>query len=328
MLGGQVYNVVAYTGLGKTTFAGACAAHASEQGESIYALYEMTPGLVLARIAAPRLRVASNEIVRGNVDRRRVLAAVPPGLRLMDRPSLSDLEFRAREVAQRTGRAPLLVVDYLSKLADVYMATMARPDPRLAMTATSDRLIRMADVTKSPILVVTASSRASGQRARDARSQSPSSLVDSAKESGAVEFDSAGLLVLSIGDEQDDDGSLIATVTVAKSRFGATRHLDFRFTGACGEWRDLGPVTRRSTPVAAKRSDGLDVKVVAVLESLKTADAPQSFRGIRERDRKRLVRGRDADIRAAINRAIEDGSVVRITDAGTERYDLAERGRP
>ena len=62
-----------------------------------------------------------------------------------------------------------------------------------------------------------------------------------AKESGAVEYDTAGLIVLSLSDELED-GERIATATLAKARYGQEMHIDMRFHGRRGSWRDLGRV--------------------------------------------------------------------------------------
>src|SRR5207342_2865315 len=58
-------------------------------------------------------------------------------------------------------------------------------------------------------------------------------------ESGAVEYDGAGMIVLSLSNESDGE-ERIGTMTIAKARFGREIHIEARYHGARGTWRDLG----------------------------------------------------------------------------------------
>lgn len=262
-LGGQVYTVVSGTGAGKTSWVSTIAQHHSARDvESLVATWEMIPGYFVARMAAPHLRVNSNSIIRGDVSFGEVQRAVPQRINFLHRPSMAMLR-RAIDRAMRGGRpAPLVVIDYIQALAEIEAQAMQRPDPRQANALVSRQLVQIAQETGAPMFVVSATSRFTSKKlAADVRKLPPRDLVDAAKETSQIEYDGAALIVLSVSDEQDLDGQ-IATMTVAKSRFGETCHLDARVDGARGGWRELGRV--RMVP----KVDGTVTNASAVREAI------------------------------------------------------------
>jgi len=249
LLGTQVYTVAAGTGRGKTSWVGEVASFQALKTEVIVATYEMTPGYIVARVAGGRLGLHSNAIIRGEVAMSKVMATVPYArLFFMHRPTLKDIRIAALRSRAKRGVAPLIVVDYIQKLAEEIMRTQTRPDSRLATAEASASLCEIAEESGAAILSVSATSRMSSRRTLDPRKLKPYELVDVAKESGAVEYDGAGLIVLSLSDQVDGD-ERIATMTVAKARFGEEMHIDARFNGRRGMWRDLGQVGEPITPI-------------------------------------------------------------------------------
>ncbi|HVK84742.1 MAG TPA: DnaB-like helicase N-terminal domain-containing protein, partial [Kofleriaceae bacterium] len=147
LLGTQVYTVAAGTGRGKTTFVTELGAHSAGTVPVIVASYEMKPGYFVARKAAGVLGVHSNQIIRGEVSMNAVMAAMPYGrLFFMHKPSLRHLRIAIDRLAQRFGAAPLVVVDYLQKLADEIAKRQQRPDLRMATTEASSSLLELASV--------------------------------------------------------------------------------------------------------------------------------------------------------------------------------------
>ncbi len=73
--------------------------------------------------------------------------------------------------------------------------------------------------------------------------------------------------MLSLSDEQDLDGQ-VATMTVAKSRFGETCHIDARYNGAHGSWTEIGRVART---VKASSTDDSNLALIrdALLKALR-----------------------------------------------------------
>lgn len=243
LLSGQLYYLAGGTGFGKTSWVGSLVKHHTSRGSfALIAFWEMFAGYYCSRMAAGVLGVHSNEILRGRVAYGEVLRALPPQIEFLDSPSMQMLR-RAVDLHTRRGRPPpLIIVDYLQLLADHLMATMARPDPRLATALASAGLRSLAKETGAAIVVVSAASRSTGKKLTlDVRKTPPRDLIDAARESGATEYDGAGVIVLSVSDDKDGEEN-VATITVAKARFGETAHLDARYDGRTGSWREIGRV--------------------------------------------------------------------------------------
>lgn len=245
MLAGQVYYLNGGTGFGKTSFIGGLAKHqAMQQRPVLIAFWEMFAGYYTARMAAPLIGCHSNDILRARRAPSEVMRALPTMIEFLDSPSMSVLR-RAAERHIRAGRsAPLIIIDYIQLLGDQILATMPRPDARLANAQASAQLRALAKETGSAVVAVSAAGRsASKTLGGDVRKRPPRELIDSARESGAIEYDGAGVIVLSVSDEKDGDES-IATVSIAKARFGQAVHLDARYDGRTGGWRVLGVAER------------------------------------------------------------------------------------
>jgi replicative DNA helicase len=243
-VGTQVYTLAAGTGRGKTTFVASCAGHVASTDEPtpvLVATYEMRPGYFVARRAAGLLGVHSNEILRGGDFRLSRVMNVMPNTRLffLHKPSLVELRLGVDIISQRFGKPPLVIVDYLQKLTVEIAKRQQRVDMRLATSEASDTLCDIADRSKAAVLAVSAIGRQNNKKTANPRKVEPYDLVDVAKESGDVEYDGAGLIVLSLSKDIDGD-ERIATITLAKTRFGREVHIDARYHGARGEWRDLG----------------------------------------------------------------------------------------
>lgn len=250
LLSGQSYYLAGGTGFGKTSWLGEIAKfHATQdpRNTAFVAFYEMFAGYYTARMAARELGVAANRILRelnraGGIAASEVERVLPPQIKFLDAPSLSLLR-RAIEGHLRRGHPPpLVVVDYIQLLANRIMETMTRPDARLANAMASEGLRSIAKDTGAVMIIVSAASRSIGKKlVQDVRKLPARDLIDAAKESGAIEYDGAGVIVLSVSDEKDGYEQ-IATMSVAKARFGETHHIDARYDGRFGSWREIGRV--------------------------------------------------------------------------------------
>ena len=255
-LGTQVYTVAAGTGRGKTTFVSAIAMHAAQSVPVIVASYEMRPGYFLARRAAGLLGIHSNDILRCRADMGLVLRTVDsPRMVLMHRRPLAELRACVEDMKARYGVAPLVIVDYLQKLADEIALTMQRPDLRLATSQASATLCDIAERTGAAIIAVSAIGRGKGKIMQTPRKYAPYELVEVAKESGAVEYDGAAMIVLTLSDDLEGDAR-IATITVAKNRFGREAHIDARYDGRRGLWEDWGEADRATDVSGATVATG------------------------------------------------------------------------
>jgi hypothetical protein len=168
-------------------------------------------------------------------------------------------------LTQRFGRPPLVVVDYISKLAQAIARKQHRPDLRMATSEASEFLCELADRSSAAVIAVSAIGRHNNKRTANPRDLDPYELVDVAKESGDVEYDGAGLIVLSLSKESTSEGR-IATITLAKTRFGSELHVDARYVGYSGGWIDCGPVI-----AMADNSEQTQALRAAIKRVLKTA---------------------------------------------------------
>jgi replicative DNA helicase len=328
-LGTQVYTVAAGTGRGKTTWVIAVGAHAAQTVPVIVASYEMKPGYFVARKAAGVLGTHSNEIIRGGISIGAVLRAMPyPRMHFMHKRPLDELRVAVDIVAQKYGCAPLVIVDYIQKLADEIALRQARPDLRIATSLASATLCEIAERTGAAVIAVSAIGRGKGRLMSNPRKAEPYELVEVAKESGAVEYDGAGLIVLSLSKEKDpEDGSRIATMTLAKARFGEECHIDSRYEGRRGIWRSLervevaddGKSSTAAKPVAApKVEESNDELRKRMIQELHTRVA-KGKDDIVER-----TKGNKAKLRTVYEDLITEGVIVKIKGAGVT---LSEVGR-
>jgi replicative DNA helicase len=320
-LGTQVYTVAAGTGRGKTTWVAEVGAFAAQTVPVIVASYEMKPGYFVARKAAGVLGVHSNAIIRGQVSYGAVLQAMPyPRMFLMHKPTLRELREAVQFVCDKFGQAPLVVVDYIQKLADEIALQQQRPDLRIATSQASATLLDIADRTQCAMLAVSAIGRGKAIL-KNPRKHEPYELVEVAKESGAVEYDGAGMIVLSLSNESDGE-ERIGTMTIAKARFGREIHIEARYHGARGTWRDLGEVwtTNEDKPSSSKprasaaqpleiNEDSVRARIVAELQK----QPARNKTALKER----VTGCRRVIVGALISRMIDEGVIAQIGEGLT-----------
>jgi replicative DNA helicase len=306
-LGTQVYTVAAGTGRGKTSWISEVSQHTGMQQRPVLVVsYEMKPGYIVARKAAGLTGAYSNDIIRGRGDTGLILRSMPIAhVFFLHNPVLADIEIAADQLAQKFGTPPLIVVDYLQKLANQIARAQQRPDMRAATTEASERLVGIADRTRSAVLAVSAIGRGNNKKAANPRELAPYELVDVAKESGDVEYDGAGLIVLSLSNELDGD-ERIGTITLAKARFGRERHIDARYDGRRGSWRDCGPIEYEGKGSAAGKSSASNsVLRTAIIRTLRSAGPLKSKTKIHN-----LTGRNKPSVFSEIDAMMEDGSLV------------------
>lgn len=281
LLGTQAYTLAAGTGRGKTSFIAAVAQHTAMQGVPVLVIsYEMKPGYIVARKAAGLIGTHSNEIIRGRANTALILRAMPVAhLFFLHKPSLADVRTATAQLAQKFGTPPLVIVDYLQKLAEHIARGQARPDLRLATSEASDILVDIADRNACAVLSVSAISRGSNRRATNPRKLEPYELVDVAKESGAVEYDGAGLIVLSLSGDYEGD-ERVATITLAKARFGRELHIDARYNGRRGDWRDCGEASLEDEPAERESPNVIRMRLALALKSMPARNPTELFRRV------------------------------------------------
>ena len=338
---GQLYTLVGGTGVGKTTFAIAVAKHFAENhGHVIYVSDEMRTGHCLTRAASGALGVSSNDIVRAHhaYTDEQLASTLPPRFWFMRRRPLAKIKEAGLWFKQTYGYGPLFVIDYFGKVVNQVLKSMEKPDPRRATSIVSDELLMIAEDLDSPIFALSAGGRGStsklrgnrGNRRMDVRDISPAELVDTAKESSDVEYDAAALLTISVSDERDIDGLQIATVTVAKARFGRAQHIAFAYDGPNGIWYDRGRVERAPDVKPGAAVDAMNAEMSTLRAEVMgiLAHGPTSQRAIAERIRKAGGKARMETIGQAVNQLVKTGDAERIGNGRNARVQLASPPLP
>lgn len=333
-VGGQVIVVAGGTGMGKTTLLLTLAQdYAERHGPVAFITLEMRAGHCVARASAPALKTSANAILFGEIEVDVHNVPLSSNIEFIERCTLAELRESIEDMKKEYGCAPLVIIDYLQKLVAQAMVGEARPDPRLATAATSAVILGIARELEVPIVVASATGRGSaaklrgtqrGGRRSDPRQQPPGEMVDVSREASDVEYDAAALLALHVSDEMDVDGHQVATLTVAKSRFGRSCHIAMGYDGAGAIWIDKGKVE----PKKRSEVDTAELTVERASEIAKLVNAaakllelgPQSTESLR----KALKRRRD-DILLALSRMSRDG-IVQLTGAGPKaRWSLVSQ---
>ncbi len=298
------------TGSGKTSlvlmFAAQCA---REDTPVVFVSYELKGRSLVARIAAQNIPGATwNEVLAGKYSKEMVRDAVPDMPTLENMPT-GEVVLKVKAVAERYGKAPLVIVDYLQLLGRV---ANGDADARTSATSASDALREMASETGCVIIVVSSVSRENTKHIKDARSHHPGALVGAGKDSGDIEYSAGVVLVVGHTGQLTDDGASIATLTVAKNRYGEQSHLDMRFHGKSGRWEECGLFDQ-------KRVDG-DAKnrkwTLQIFEALEHGQRPIKG-GIKEK-----VTGKGQPVGYLIDRLREEGFIE-----NSGGYALTDKGR-
>jgi replicative DNA helicase len=231
-------------GSGKTTLANQIAAHVGHDRAVFYVTSEDVPMTLLAKTIAARNSIEYSAVLRGYQDERdRINAAFSEyreqpaarNVRYLDATqgtSLQQIKEQAErhfaEAKDRTAGDPVIVVDYLQRLAraeDMYIrattggAGALGNDARQAATIYTERLRSLACSLHATVICLSAMSRQSGYNA------SSSNLMSAAKESGDIEYTADVILAVGALEEAGipltlPDNGFQWNITVAKNRQG------------------------------------------------------------------------------------------------------------
>lgn len=337
--GGNVYVLVGGTGAGKTSLAlGLSRHHAYEHGPVIYVSEEMEEGHCLARAGGASLGVYPNALITGDHDLtdEDLLEGLPPRFFIQRGQPLEQLRLTAIGIARRFKTPPLIVVDYLGKIVAAMLRRDPKLDPRVATTFASSEIVGISHAVGCPILVVAAGGRGSlmklrpgpGARPRSVRDLPPSDLVDIAKESGDVEYDATAMLTLSVSEEVDCDGFQVATLTVAKARYGRAQHIKMAYDGPRGQWHDRGryePTTAKTDVDPATLTSDRIAKINAIEQQVLglLAVGPMPLAELAK-----VIKLARPDVEIAVKKLVTAGLVTRSGTTKASRYGLAETTLP
>ncbi len=177
--------------------------------------------------------------------------------------AIKQIAEAAAEIAERHGKVPLIVVDFIQLLA------IGARETRHAITNAIYGLKSMARDLDAAVIVVSSTNRtfygkkAKKEKAEDkATVEDPRDWLSAGSESGGLEFAAGTAIYLELG-EQDASGESDARLIVSKARHGRVGFVGARVTGRTGAFKDC--------PEALARL-GVAVKVA---EKEKTSAAPR-----------------------------------------------------
>ncbi len=259
----SVYPMPGPTGRGKSGLALQIASHASLTMPVLYIGTELKPRQVQARVVAQILGRPWLELWRqAHVERDPIQSALEDRrLFVVDGAARRDASpcQLADRIAQRTGQVPLLVVDYLQKLA---RRRADGPDGyRFTVAAISDEIGMWTCDTGGTALVISSAANSWGDSAAGEREIRD--FAASTKESGDVGFDAAALLFVDTG-VCPPGGVTKATIKVAKNRYYTSGKIELEFDGAIGLFRPIS--TGQTTPGSAVLTD-LEQKILDAVKS-------------------------------------------------------------
>lgn len=288
--------LVGPTGRGKSGWALTLAEAVATGGTPVLVMScEMGSDELLARLVAlraPDPAPAWRDVLRGAVDRGALGRAVErleeeaPALYLWA-PGSSDrttkgLAVMVRHLALKHGKAPLVVLDYVQRLA-----AGDGDDRRTAVAAVSGELRDVSrpsasgDYPGCALLILSSTARAnyvyfnepadllrsfrggyrfdgvSSTGAEKWQYSPPVPLEGMGKESGEIEYDASLVLLLTCAPLSEDDkpsADRLGIAVVAKNRAGNTGWAPYWFDGARGRWREGAYTARKQLDDAAPRT--------------------------------------------------------------------------
>ena len=271
----QLIVLVGATGRGKSALAVQLAESAARAGAPVlYVSVEMGTDEIVARLIALRADergsddwgIAWSSILRGGVDRDELgeacsaLTAACPNLYVWaprgQERTVAHLLAMADAVSQSVGgRAPLIVVDYVQRLAagdelrsavrdlSGALRDLSRPDgvregwPGAAVLALSTTSRSNYEHFES----AAALGGALRGNAGDGRKSGPVSLESVGKESGELEADASLLLAMTTDRGGGTGAPRPGALAVVKNRYGSTGLISLSFQPTCGRFSEAAP---------------------------------------------------------------------------------------
>ena len=314
---GSVAMLMGGAGSGKSTLAAALLAeHARLHGPAVYLSLELDGDELAARVIGMHVGAAWVDVLRGQVDRARMVDSLPDRLVILERDGadLSQLGAVVEDLRAHHDGPVLVALDYLQLSA-------AGPDLRAATAAIAEQLRREAKRLRVVALGVSQTSRAAGRALRSGELVGVEAMTAGA-ESSSIER--CAYLTLSIGTigPPGADGYAAVELSRGKARFGGgDQVVPMEFHGAYGRWRVAG-AARRASDVLAERAAGRDdAKVraagLAMITAADRSAVPLGRRDLRERAACAYGVGQ-----AAVAALLASGELVEMPRPPRSRYAL------
>lgn len=293
----QMYVVAAGTGQGKSSLITQLGSQ--YDGLTIIWTREMGAWQLQGRMIAQMSGKDSNEILRGVMTEDEYAGHVA---KFSDRiwyytggsKAIGRVVRYVTSIAKERGMDTpvLLIIDYLQKLAP------STNQLREAISEASEIIRSLTQKYRLVTWVVSAVGRDAARRIREQRDLEPGDLVDVGRESGAIEYDCAALLVLGL-DPEDANGERKAVISIAKNRFGRLGQVEYLFMGETGRFKELRELEPKAKRDRRKRRD-------KILAAVRQADEPPNKTTIH-----RVSNGRKQSIFREIDAMVQDGELVK-----------------
>ncbi len=228
-----VYFLNGGTGQGKTGLACQLSGFVAKTDPVVYFTSELSRRQIIARFLAQKIEKSWLKIYElppeGADDLENVTKSFYPNLHIIHLGKDTNIITSTLEIAERTGKAPLIVLDYIQ-----HAARRLNPDDRrLATSALSDDLARYTTDHRGTVLALSSVARGFY---KDNADKTATDFLGAAKESGDLEFDASGVFFLDT-ELEDDKGQRRARLHVSKSRFGGEgTTIGLRFIGSQGRF--------------------------------------------------------------------------------------------
>lgn len=251
--------LVAPSGAGKSSFAGACAGHHAVHAPVVYYVGEMTETLMVSRIIGQIASRSWLDVVRGRLTDEEMIKALA-GLKLytvrrQEHPlrairatvdgamrlagAVPDPARRGAWVNISDGRpsqmVPMVIIDYIQLLA-----SLGQGDIRAATAAAVREVQQYFEEVVAVGLTLSQASRDASRRIREGSERSED-LSDVGAETAELERSATYQFVLSYQKKDDVEEHEVA-FTIAKGRFGGGSRLGLKFNGRTGCYTEMdGP---------------------------------------------------------------------------------------
>ena len=321
---GEIVVLVAAAKRGKTSLA-ACLLfeHARDRGPAIVASLELRARVIVARTIGTRCEASWRGVLRGEVERDRMLEVLPERLIVIDRDdvTVAAIEQAIDDMRREHPDEPiLLAIDYLQLLPSVERDMRSRVDDSMR------QIDQVAQGRNVAVIALSQSSRRDS-RALSSGERMGADAADTGAESAAIERWASAIIAIGAVGEPGEDGTAVAELSIAAQRYErGDRVVPARYDGRTGRWRLAGD-PKPASDVRAERTAERHAKQVgsvahAIRDLLAGAAQPMSRREIREK-----LGGKDTLVRAAVTALLQDegSSVVEVAPRVRGAYKVWAR---
>ncbi len=324
----QMIAILGKPGAGKSALVISIAIRLQVVVPVLYCTTELGTNEIVARIAAPILRVPWRDIVRHKAikpDGTKVTQAdVHAALQTMriwvigqdeiykaGENCINLIERVAVQMKTEFGASPVVFVDYMQELA----RGGDKQELRNKTTMVAVRFRQMSQAIDCACgLVSSVNRKGYGIEAEQVRQGDDATLYMSlAKESGDIDYAAATIIFVDVADgkDRDMDGWRPGRIAVAKSRHGETGFAGVRFHGATGRWEEYREGVQALSAEARlekRQRESMNLMEERILQQV-TATPKISRTGLAN-----LVKGNNNARVLAINTLIEQGKLIEIDD--------------